>query len=220
MIVTNLALSQAVLPRPDTAFLAAPRWSGVELSAVAGVRSVAVALAAGILAPVALKLRRFPDLRASVDAGANASVLPIPSVASLAGFGAVAAALPAFGAVRDGVLGIGSRPLVSLAVATDVLAARTGSASGGTAIALDALGETFMHIAAETGTYPELLHRVAVISSGTLDGLSHYGAVVTMLAVSGCTHRQSSLAIVMVAALGALLALAVVIALGSASGSF
>lgn len=218
MIVTNLALSPAVLPRPDTAFLAAPRWSGVELSAVAGVRSVAVALAAGILAPVALNLRRFPDPRASIDAGANASVLPIPSVASLAGFGAVAAAFLAFGAVRDGVLGIRGGPLVSLAVATDVLAARTGS--GGTAIALDALGETFMRIAAEPGTDPELLHRVAVISSGTLDGLSHKGAVVTMLAVCGCTHRQGSLAIVIVAALGALLALAVVIALGSASGSF
>jgi H+/gluconate symporter-like permease len=130
------------------------------------------------------------------------------------------AALPAFGAVRAGVLGIGGGPLVSLAVATDVRAALTGSASGGMTIALDALGETFMRIAAETGTDPELLHRVAVISSGTLDSLPHKGAVVTMRTVSGCTHRQSSLAIVMVAALGALLALAVVIALGSAFGSF
>jgi H+/gluconate symporter-like permease len=220
VIVTNLVLSQLVLPRLDTAFLAEPRWGGVELSAVAGVWSVAAALAAGILALVALNLRRFPDLRASVDAGANASVLPILSVASLVGFGAVVAALPAFGAVRDWVLGIGGGPLVSLAVATNVLAALTGSASGGMTIALDALGETYMRIAAETGTDPELLHRVAVISSGTLDSLPHNGAVVTMLAVCGCTHRQSYLDIVMVAAVGALLALAVVIALGSAFGSF
>ena len=76
-----------------------------------------------------------------MDAGANASVLPALSVASLVGFGAVVAALPAFAVVRDWVLSIGGGPLVSLAVATNVLAALTGSASGGLTIALDALGE-------------------------------------------------------------------------------
>ena len=75
-----------------------------------------------------------------MDAGANASVLPAFSVASLVGFGAVVAAMPAFAVVRDAVLGIGGGPLVSLAVATNVLAALTGSASGGLTIALDALG--------------------------------------------------------------------------------
>jgi H+/gluconate symporter-like permease len=112
-------------------------------------------------------------------------------VASLVGFGAVVAALPAFGLVRDWVLGIGGGPLVSLAVATNILAALTGSASGGMTIALDALGPTFMQIAADTGIDPSLLHRVAVISSGTLDSLPHNGAVVTMLAVCGCTHRRA-----------------------------
>ena len=36
-----------------------------------------------------------------------------------------------------------------------------------------------------------LLHRVAVIGSGTLDSLPHNGAVVTLLAVCGSTHRES-----------------------------
>ena len=40
--------------------------------------------------------------------------------------------------------GIEGGPLVSLAVATNVLAALTGSASGGLTIALDALGPTYM----------------------------------------------------------------------------
>ena len=75
-----------------------------------------------------------------MDAGANAAVLPALSVASLVGFGAVVAALPAFAMVRDWVLGIGGGPLVSLAVATNILSALTGSASGGLTIALDALG--------------------------------------------------------------------------------
>jgi H+/gluconate symporter-like permease len=155
-----------------------------------------------------------------MDAGANASVLPILSVASLVGFGAVVAALPAFALVRDWVLSIEGGPLVSLAVAINVLAALTGSASGGMMIALDALGDTYMRLAAEQGIDPALMHRVAVIGSGTLDSLPHNGAVVTLLAVCGSTHRESYLDIVMVAVVGAIIALAAVIVLGSAFGSF
>ena len=153
-----------------------------------------------------------------MDAGANAAVLPAMSVASLVGFGAVVAEMPAFALVRDAVLGIGGGPLVSLAVATNVLAALTGSASGGLTIALDALGATYMARAAEIGLNPELLHRVAVIGSGTLDSLPHNGAVVTLLAVCGSTHRDSYRDIVVVGIIGALVALAAVIALGSAGG--
>ena len=79
-----------------------------------------------------------------MDAGANASVLPALAVASLVGFGAVVAAMPASEIVRDWVLGIGGGPLVSIAVATNSLAALTGSASGGLTIALDALGSTYL----------------------------------------------------------------------------
>jgi H+/gluconate symporter-like permease len=159
-------------------------------------------------------------LRASVDAGANASVLPVLSVASLVGFGAVVAAMPAFTVVRDWVLGIGGGPLVSLAVATNVLAALTGSASGGLTIALDALGPTYMALAAENGIDPGLMHRIAVIGAGTLDILPHNGAVITLLAVCGCAHRESYLDIVMVAIVSSLLALVAVILLGGLVGSF
>jgi H+/gluconate symporter-like permease len=179
-----------------------------------------VALAAATLTLVILNYRRLPALRDSMDAGANASVLPAFSVASLVGFGAVVAMLPAFAVVRDWVLSIQGGPLVSLAVATNVLAALTGSASGGMTIALDALGDTYMRLAAERGIDPALLHRVAVIGAGTLDSLPHNGAVVTLLAVCGSTHRESYLDIVVVAIVGAVIALVAVIALGSAFGSF
>ena len=82
-------------------------------------------------------------------------------------------------------------------------------------IALDALGATYMRLAAEHGIDPALMHRVAVIGAGTLDSLPHNGAVVTLLAVCGSTHRESYLDIVMVAIVGALLALVAVIVLGS-----
>lgn len=50
--------------------------------------------------------------------------------------------------------------------------------------------------------------------------VAHNGAVVTLLAVCGSTHRESYLDIVMVAIVSALIALVAVIALGSALGSF
>ncbi|MFN3686952.1 GntP family permease [Salinarimonas sp.] len=220
VVAVNLAMAQVVLPMIDTAYLQEARFGGVSLSAVGGVWAVATALLAGIVVLLATSWARFAKLRESVDAGANASVLPVLSVASLVGFGAVVAAMPAFEAVREFVLGIGGGPLVSLALATNILAALTGSASGGMTIALDALGPTFMQIAAETGLDPALMHRVAVIASGTLDSLPHNGAVVTMLAVCGCTHRESYLDIVMVAVVGALIGLVAVIGLGTVFGSF
>ena len=142
------------------------------------------------------------------------------SVASLVGFGAVVAALPAFALVRDWLLSIQGGPLVSLGIATNVLAALTGSASGGLTIALDALGGTYLRLAAEHGIDPALLHRVAVMSAGTLDSLPHNGAVVTLLAVCGTTHRESYFDIVIVAIVGALITLTAVIAIGSMFGSF
>jgi H+/gluconate symporter-like permease len=221
VVIVNFLMSFLVLPRLDTAFLAEERWGATSLSAVAGVWAVVVALLAAILILVLVNRRRLSALRESVDAGANASVLPVLTVASLVGFGAVVAALPAFAVVRDFVLTIEGGPLVSLAVAMNLLAALTGSASGGMAIALDALGATYMRLAAEQGIDPALMHRVAAISSGTLDSLPHNGGVITLLAVCGTNHRESYFDIVMVAIVGAIVvALAAVIALGSAFGSF
>jgi H+/gluconate symporter-like permease len=220
VIGVNFLMSIVVLPRLDTSYLTEPRFGATTLSAVGGVWAVVVALLAGILVLVATNWQRLTALRESVDAGANASVLPVLSVASLVGFGAVVAALPAFAAVRDAVLSIGGGPLVSLAIATNLLAALTGSASGGLIIALEALGETYMKLAAEQGIDPALMHRVAVIGAGTLDSLPHNGAIVTLLAVCGATHLTSYFDIFMVAIVGALLALTAVIVLGTAFGSF
>ncbi len=220
VVAVNLAMSQVVLPALDFGFRADPEWGATTLAGVGGVCSVATALLVAIVVLAALNFRRFPALRDPIDAGATAAVLPVLSVASLVGFGAAVAALPAFGLVRDWVLGIGGGPLVSLAVATNILAALTGSAAGGMTIALQALGPAFRGIAAGAGTDPALMHRVAVISAGTLDMLPHNGAVVTMLAVRGCTHGESCGDIVMTGVVGSLLALVVVIVLGSAFGAF
>src|SRR5262249_46615492 len=189
VVSVNILMTLVVLPRLDVSFLAEERFGATSLSAVGGVWSVVTALLAAILTVIAVNWRRLSALRETMDAGANASVLPVLSVASLVGFGAVVAAVPAFDIVRNWVLSIEGGPLVSLAVATNLLAALTGSASGGLTIALQALGGTYMRLAAEHGIDPALLHRIAVMSAGTLDSLPQHGAVVTLLAVCGSTHR-------------------------------
>ena len=220
VVAVNVLMSLVVLPRLDVSFLAEERFGTTSLSAVGGVWAVVTALAAAIVAVIAVNRGRLPGLRETMDAGANASVLPVLSVASLVGFGAVVAAVPAFAIVRNWVLSLEGQPLVSLAIATNLLAALTGSASGGLTIALDALGDTYTRLAAEHGIDPALMHRVAVMSAGTLDSLPQNGAVVTLLAVCGSTHRESYFDIVMAAIVGPVIALVAVIALGSVVGSF
>ena len=118
VVSVNVMMSLVILPRLDVSFLAEERFGATSLSAVGGVWAVVTALMAAIIVVIAVNRARLPALRETMDAGATASVLPVLSVASLVGFGAVVAAVPAFAIVRDWVLGIGGGPLVSLAVAT------------------------------------------------------------------------------------------------------
>ena len=219
VIAVNLVMSFMVLPRIDTDFLGEPRFN-TTLAAVSGVWSVVTALLIASIFLVIVHRKRLKELRKSLDAGANASVLPVFNTASLVGFGAVVAALPAFAVVRDAFLAVPGGPLVSISVAANVMGGITGSASGGLIIALNALGETYAKLAEVAGIAPELMHRVASISSGALAMLPHNGAVVTLLAICGATQRGSYREVMMVGLVGPLLAVVTVILLGAMFGAF
>ena len=220
VIVVNFLMSLIVFPRLDFAFLAKEVWGGTTIGAVAGLWSLLLALGAGTLAIVIINYSRLPSLRESLDAGANSSALPILTISSLVGFGAVVAALPAFAVVRDAVLSIPGGPLVSLTVSMNVLAGLTGTASGGMAIALNALGDTFLRLGAEHGVDPALMHRITTISAGTLDALPHNGTVLMLLQISKLTHKDSYFDMVMTVIVSVIISLVAVIVLGSMFGSF
>ena len=220
VIVTNFVMALVVFPRINASYLDGIKWGGITIKAVAGLWSVLIALTAANLTLIAINYRQLPSLRESLDAGANSAAMPILMIASLVGFGAVIAGLPAFNMVRDVVLKTPGGPLVSLTVAMNVLAGLTGTASGGMAIALNALGDTYMRLAAEQNINPELLHRVTTISAGTLDSLPHNGTVLLLLKISGLTHRESYLDMVMTVIVSVIIALAAVLVLGSVFGSF
>jgi H+/gluconate symporter-like permease len=83
VVSVNVLMTLVVLPGLDVSFLAEERFGATSLHAVGGVWSVVTALLAAILTVVVVNWRRLRGLRETLDSGANASVLPILSVASV-----------------------------------------------------------------------------------------------------------------------------------------
>ncbi len=162
-----------------------------EISRVAAIWAVEGALLVGILSVFVLAWKpvtsRFAEGSKSAISGA---LLAGMNTASEYGFGAVIAALPGFLVVANALNGIPD-PLVNEAITVNVLAGITGSASGGMSIALAAMADSFIASAEAAGIPMDVLHRVASVASGGLDTLPHNGAVITLLAVTGLSHRQS-----------------------------
>lgn len=169
--------------------LAAPLVT--DISKIVALWAVEGALILGIVAVVLMSYRRIaPRFVAGSQAAVAGSLLASMNTASEYGFGAVIASLPGFLVIKHALRAI-PNPLVNEAITVSALAGITGSASGGLSIALAAMATQFSATAAAAGISPEVLHRVAAMASGGMDTLPHNGAVITLLAVSGLTHRQS-----------------------------
>jgi len=153
-----------------------------------------IALVCGIVFAIILAGRQFKargNLQTALNAGAIGSLLAIMNTASEVGYGNVVSSLPGFISVREALLGIPGTPLISEALAVNMLAGLTGSASGGMSIALEAMGAHYLNLANQVGLNPELLHRVASMASGGFDTMPHNGAVITLLAICGMNHKKS-----------------------------
>jgi len=162
-----------------------------QIAAFKGIWAIEAALILGILLTVALAYRTIQSRFAEgTKIAVGGALLATLNTASEYGFGAVIAALPGFLAVRD-ALGVIPDPLVNVALSTTILAGITGSASGGLSIALSALGGQFITAAHAAGIPLDVLHRVAAMACGGMDDLPHNGTVITLLAVTGLTHKQS-----------------------------
>lgn len=153
-----------------------------------------VSLIIGIASTLIIHAKRtLTSLAVSLNAAVAGSLLAIFNTASEVGYGNVIKTLPGFQSIQGAVLGVSQHPLVAEAAAINVLAGITGSASGGLSIALDVMGKRFLELAQAQNISPELLHRIASMASGGMDTLPHNGAVITLLAIAGLTHRQSYL---------------------------
>jgi H+/gluconate symporter-like permease len=162
-----------------------------DVSKLIAIWAVEAALVLGIITVLLFAFKpvisRFAEGSKSAVAG---SLLASLNTASEYGFGAVIATLPGFLVITDAVKVI-RNPLINEAISVTALSGITGSASGGMSIALAAMANNFISSANEAGISMEVLHRVAAMASGGMDTLPHNGAVITLLAVTGLTHRQS-----------------------------
>jgi H+/gluconate symporter-like permease len=176
---------------------------------------VVTALIAGIILIMLLNITKFKAFIKAINGGASGSVTAIINTSAAVGFGTVVKAVPGFERLTELLMGIKGNPLISEAVAVNILAGATGSASGGMGIALEALGSKYYEIANQTGISPEAFHRIASLSSGGLDALPHNGAVLTLFAITGMTHKDSYRDIFVVAVLIPVISVAFLILLSS-----
>ena len=220
VIGINALLTYAVFPNMDFSALQA-QFKDLDIKGALGLWSIIIALVTAIIALIVLRLGKWTNLQHSLNKGSYSSMLPIFNTGSEVGYGAVIATLAGFAVLRDSVLNLSpSNPLISEAVAMTTLAGITGSSSGGLSIALPILGKEYLAQAVAHGINPELLHRVAVMAAGGLDTLPHSGAVITLFAICHLTHKQSYKDVAMVTMAIPLIAVTVVIVLGTMLGSF
>ncbi|MEH7547293.1 MULTISPECIES: GntP family permease [Bacillaceae] len=164
----------------------------VDVTAMAAIWAIIMALVVGIISSLLYDWKRVTkNFKEGLNTAIGGSLLATMNTGAEYGFGGIIAALPGFAKISDGISGTFTNPLVNGAVTTSTLAGMTGSASGGMGIALGAMADKYNQAIAAANIPPEVMHRVVAMASGGMDTLPHNGAVITLLAVTGLTHKQS-----------------------------
>lgn len=220
VIAVNALFTYVIFPHMDMSPVT-DRFPHLRPENVIGLWALIIALVAACTTLIVARLGHWDDLQGTVNKGVFGFMLPLFNTASEVGYGAVIASLAGFAIIRNAVLNVTpDNPLISEAIAMNVLAGITGSSSGGLSIALQTLGSDYLRMAHEAGISPELMHRVAVLAAGGFDTLPHCGAIITLLSICKLTHRQSYMNIAAVTMGAPMIALIVVITLGTLFGSF
>ena len=122
--------------------------------------------------------------------------------------------------IRDWVLTHSpDNPIISGAFITGLFSGITGSASGGMTIMLEGMGTKYLEMANAVGMNPEIIHRI-ITFAGSFGTLPHCGAVITLLATCGLSHKESYRDIFITAVLVPLIAMVVTISLNNLFGTF
>lgn len=176
----------------DFAVAGVARTAPVDIGQVAALWAVEAALVIASLFVAVTSWRRIRfRFHVETSHAVGGAMLATLNTGSEYGFGAVIASLAGFRAVESFLSTAITQPLVNAAVTTTALAGITGSASGGMSIALASMGQSFLERAQAAGIPAEVLHRITAMASGGMDSLPHNGAIITLLAVTGMTHRES-----------------------------
>lgn len=188
IFVTNFVLSKFYFPNTNGDYL---KQYGITLDKVSGTWSVIIAIVVAIVYIIIINFKIFENLNKSLNEGVSNSFLPLLNSSAIVGYGNIIKALPIFTVIQTSIMNISSNPIISEAISVNIICGLTASASGGLGITLSALAPTFIEMSQKLSISPEILHRIASLSSGGLDTLPHNGAVITTLAICGLTHKES-----------------------------
>lgn len=119
--------------------------------------------------------------------GAADSGVSILNTAIVVGFGGVVQNTQGFADLVGLLKGLNMNPLLFVMFTVAVCAGACGSASGGMAVAFNALKDTYLAMGASL----ENVHRIGAIAAGTLDTLPHQGAQITLLSICKLTHKEA-----------------------------
>ncbi len=150
-------------------------------------RDAVIALIGGVLTCIVLFWKYYANVVDTLTKGALNVVVPVVNTCADVGYGMAVAATTGFKLVSSWLLSLPMNPIISLAIATNIMAAITGSASGGLGIIMETLVPKYLAL----GLSPDLIHRIAAMASGAFDAMPHNGVVITTLAVAGLTHKNA-----------------------------
>lgn len=159
------------------------RFAGIEIDSV---YSVVLALAAGCLVTLVLFWNKIEGKKESLTISSQGSINAIMNTASVVGFGGAIKLAPAFQAFVNFATGLTFHPLISAALAVNIIAGITGSSSAGITIFMETMSQNFLQM----GVNPDVLHRISSMAAGVLDSLPHAGPNVTFLMVTNLSYRE------------------------------
>lgn len=201
ILTVNLVLSKLIYPNVDGTYLETEY--GTSLESQSGNWSVLIGMLAAIIFIIVARFKvLYAGLRDDLKTAAGNCLKPLMNSCAVVGFGSVIKTLTVFGVIQTFLMSISDNPLLNEVLYIDVLCGITGSASGGLGAALESLADTYL----ASGISPQVLHRVAAVASGGLDNLPYNGAVITVLALCGMTHKDSYLDVFVVSDIIPLLA--------------
>jgi H+/gluconate symporter-like permease len=187
------------LPSPILAFLPivlilflynAPLFYSAEHNDFRGL-PVETACIAGVILAVVLFFTRIKggvkEWIQVFNKGAADSGVAILNTAIVVGFGGVVKNTQGFTDLINGLQHLSMNPLLFVMITVAVCAGACGSASGGMAVALNALKDIYIKLGAP---FP-YVHRISAIAAGTLDTLPHQGAQITLLGICKLTHKEA-----------------------------
>lgn len=134
-----------------------------------------------------LSLKQWLD---TLQQGIIAMLPVIINTSLVIGYGSVSRETPFFKFAVEWAGQSSLNPYFLTAFAANIFGGILGSATGGIGLTMSALADLFKKYI-DMGYSPEALHRLAVQSVGGLDSLPHCGAIITVLAVCGLTHKEA-----------------------------